>query len=205
MKKSIILSERPRHACNIANKLKKLDIRRNAPENWVKYLRGETETKPEPIEVYIYVSKERTPGERLLQIEESDYHCKLERDCDNEDLECSCDILNQQIIAKFTLTEVEAINLPYTEFKTGKWVRGEAFRTLQTKTMDEPEILKKACLYEDEIYRYLNFSKKPCGYAWHIENVVVFDNAKKLSEFNLTKSPQSWGYGKHDSLKEVLL
>ena len=65
MKKPIILSERPRHACNIANKLKKLDIRRSAPENWVKYLRGETKTKPEPIEVYVYCCLSKTQSDKL--------------------------------------------------------------------------------------------------------------------------------------------
>ena len=203
------------NGCDAITKLKKLDIRRSAPQNWIKYLRGENDKKPEPIEVYIYVSKERSSGERLLQIEEADYHCKLEKDCDNEDLESSCDILNQQIIAKFTLTEVEAIDLPYTKFGSDEWVGCEEARTLQTKTMDESEILEKACLFEDEIYRYLNFSKKPCGYAWHIEDLVIFDQPKKLSKFkrctektciygkchkymhclkSLTKAPQSWGY-----------
>lgn len=169
--KSIILSERPKHACNILNRIKHIDIRRNAPQNWIKYLRGETDKKPEPITIYVYCSFPRGKTDKLCRNGNSWFLS------DNENNQ------NGKIIAKFTLTEVEAIDLPYTKFGSDEWVGCEEARTLQTKTMDEPEILKKACLYEDEIYRYVNFSKKPCGYAWHIEDLVIFDQPKNLSEF----------------------
>lgn len=185
--KSIILSERPKHACNILNRIKNIDIRRSAPENWVKYLRGETDKKPEPITVYIYCSFPRGKNDKLCRNGDSWFLT------DNEENH------NGKILAKFTLPEVEEIYLPYTKFGSDERVGCEEARTLQTKTMDEPEILEKARLFEDEIYRYVNFNKTPCGYAWHIEDLVIFNQPKNLSEFNLTKAPQSWGYCEYEN------
>lgn len=222
--KSIILSERPKHACNILNRIKNIDIRRNAPQNWIKYLRGETDKKPEPITVYIYCSFPRGKNDKLCRNGDSWFLT------DNEEN------YNGKIIAKFTLPEVEEIYLPYTKFGSD-----EEARTLQTKTMDEPEILEKARLFEDEIYRYVNFNKTPCGYAWHIEDLIIFDQPKNLSDFykvcsfrynglcaakdklgcqeesylqenmfggiseqtkcggKITKAPQSWGYCEYEN------
>lgn len=73
------------------------------------------------------------------------------------------------------------------------------------------EIMKKSCLSINQLAKYLN---KRDGYAWHIDNLEVFDKTKELSEFEkelyyetpggwfpcyqpLTKAPKkcAWVYG----------
>lgn len=44
----------------------------------------------------------------------------------------------------------------------------------------EQELLDKACLSDNELFAYLKHDE---GYAWHIDNLVVFDKPKELSEF----------------------
>ena len=98
-----------------------------------------------------------------------------------------------KVVAKFTLNKVEEISF------------------------DDKEVQRKACLTEDELFDYL-FDNTPYqedmkkGYAWHIDNLVIFDKPKELSEFKpfnngvpqykftkngcedikLTKAPQSF-------------
>ncbi len=51
-----------------------------------------------------------------------------------------------------------------------------------------------------ELYYYLQ-GKKP--YGWHISNLKIYDKPRAISEFGLTRAPQSWCYveeeGHHDS------
>ena len=81
--------------------------------------------------------------------------------------------LNGKVVAKFTLRKVEEIKF------------------------DDKDIQKQACLTEEELFDYL-FDNTPYhedmkkGYAWHIDNLVIFDKPKELSEF---KQPRD-SYGK---------
>lgn len=52
--------------------------------------------------------------------------------------------------------------------------------------------LKQACLTIEDIKAYLGF--KNSGYAWHISELVIYDKPKEISEFGLTRPPQSWCY-----------
>ena len=62
--------------------------------------------------------------------------------------------------------------------------------------------MKLACL---SIKEFDDYSKGQVAYAWHIENLIIFDKPKELSEFStivkpnkptyrLEKAPQSWCY-----------
>ena len=76
----------------------------------------------------------------------------------------------------------------------------------------EQELLDKACLSDNELFAYLKHDE---GYAWHIDNLVIFDKPKEISEFygcdlswnckthdckdcvckrQLTRAPQSWQF-----------
>ena len=52
---------------------------------------------------------------------------------------------------------------------------------------------QETCLTDDELRRYANGRKL---YYWYIENLVIYDTPKELSEFGLTRPPQSWCYVK---------
>ncbi|MBO7714597.1 MAG: hypothetical protein J6S85_13560 [Methanobrevibacter sp.] len=51
--------------------------------------------------------------------------------------------------------------------------------------------LEQSCLTQEQLTKYLGDN---LGYAWHIEDLKIFDKPKELSEFKLTKAPQSWCY-----------
>lgn len=48
-----------------------------------------------------------------------------------------------------------------------------------------------ACLSFEELNNYL---KGENGYAWSISELAIYDKPKELSEFGLTRPPQSWCY-----------
>lgn len=52
--------------------------------------------------------------------------------------------------------------------------------------------LDKCCLTHDELFDYITSGKY--GYGWHITDLKIYDKPKELSEFNLTRPPQSWCY-----------
>lgn len=47
------------------------------------------------------------------------------------------------------------------------------------------------CLNAKEIYDYVN---RDFCYGWHISELKIYDTPKPLSEFGLTRAPQSWCY-----------
>lgn len=68
-------------------------------------------------------------------------------------------VRNGKVVAKFTLRKVEAIDI---------WQE------------DLEEKMKLACL---SIKEFDDYSKGQVAYAWHIEDLVIFDEPKELSEF----------------------
>lgn len=149
-----------------------------------------------PIDVYIYCTKE----------EELFYNILAQKWFTTKNRKNVKRLSNGVIKAKFTLNKVEHIesrrysvyNYPYTE------------------TLDDYELIDKSCLSTKEIENYL---KDKLGYAWHIDNLVIFDKPKELSEFEqehhirdnvrgyyyetttLTKAPQSWCYIESEELE----
>ena len=80
------------------------------------------------------------------------------------------------VVAKFTLNKTQEIRF------------------------DNKEIQKQACLTEEELFDYL-FINKPYhedmhkGYAWHIDNLEIFDKPRPLQPFfDLDRPPQSWQF-----------
>lgn len=77
--------------------------------------------------------------------------------------------LNGKVLAKFTVRKVEEIE-NFIYYQNDGWC-GEEREHIDTNGM---------CLSEDELHTYL---KGKNGYAWHIEDLVIFDKPKELSEF----------------------
>lgn len=106
-----------------------------------------------------------------------------------------------KVVAKFTLKNVEKIKYHFDYYDMGEWT--------------ESYILEKSCLSYDELDDYLQASKdydesKPSpvyGYAWHIEDLVIFDEPRPLTDFQGkmifgAKPPQSWKYIYSDEITE---
>ena len=89
--------------------------------------------------------------------------------------------INGKVVAKFTLRKVEEI---ICRPICGEW---ESY----TKTLGYSEISQASCLGNREIVHYLKGNN---GYAWHISDLKIFDEPKELSEFKLTRAPESFCY-----------
>jgi len=188
--KAILISIKPKYVADILNGKKTIEIRKTAPNCDL------------PIDVYIYCTKGKP---RAIM---TDKGCVVANTLEvggNSQYKSgySC---SGGVVAKFTLNKVEEIEIVYSqENEFGGY--SESYRT---KTLSTNELLNKSQLDYFELSEYLK-DYTPFGYAWHISNLVIFDEPKELSEFTvsktfmpktkpltfkhkLTKSPQSWGY-----------
>ena len=174
MSKQILLSIRPEWVAKILNGEKTIEVRKRFPKDYVGW-------------VYIYCTKDR---KTKLSSSSLQYYV-----VDNKDYKDYLGNWNGKVLARLWCDKVETISLPYTYFGTNKWVSCENERTLQTETIDEQELLKKSCISEEQIYKYLNFKKSPkqVGYAIHISKLEIFDEPKELSEFNYWKDKSEYG------------
>ena len=184
--KSILISIKPRFVAKILNRKKTIEIRKTMPKCDL------------PIDVYIYCTKDNSDGYLYYSFGKTIFHDKyvLIKEYDKR-----CIIGNGKVVAKFTLNKVELIR----PIALGSF--------LKTSTLENKEIIDKSCLTENEIRKYLTTMY---GYAWHIDDLVIFDKPKELNEFSirclkadvkfngvkgkmlaykqLTKAPQSWQF-----------
>ena len=90
--------------------------------------------------------------------------------------------LNGKVVAKFTLNKVEEIC--WKQDLSNPYVSDNY--NLETDTLKEWELRNKSCLENEELEDYLGFDEsefKALGYAWHIDNLVIYDKPKEISEF----------------------
>ena len=213
--KAIMISIKPEWVEKILNGKKTIEIRKSAPKNfegWV-YIYC---TKGKP---YLYESEWNTS--RCSQPEKGIEYCKgTGQNC------ISTTILhgtqwgnvlekrtykNGKVVARFYLKKVENIYIRKHSYCCDEFY-------YCTNTLEEDEICKKSRLDNQQLQEYLGDSS---GYAWHIDNLEIFDKPKELGEFNvpcptekcckcryakfmygqvacnkprLTKAPQSWCY-----------
>lgn len=97
------------------------------------------------------------------------------------------DILNGKIVAECDF-EVEEIfrdfidGKDYTINPKGVWVKSYYFKT---KTLYESELYNNSCLTFEQMYKYFDDKDdKLVGYAIHIKNLHIFDEAKELSDYS---------------------
>lgn len=51
--------------------------------------------------------------------------------------------------------------------------------------------LNASCLTTNDLWKYANGKTL---YGWHISDLVIYDKPKEISEFAMTRPPQSWCY-----------
>lgn len=102
-------------------------------------------------------------------------------------------VLNGKVVAKFTLNKVD--ELEFYDF----WEEQYYWKNTVYSATD---LAKKTALDIDDIVDYGN--SKPL-YAWHIDNLIVFDKPMELREFSISpytdwveyrvrKAPKNWQY-----------
>ena len=177
--KAILISIKPKYVADILNGRKTIEIRKTMPKCEL------------PIDVYIYCTKEKNKDDMCFYQSDMfgcEWYGKLVHKVYTPDQH---NPINGKVVAKFTLNKVEEIksNLAMRFF---------------TESFNEKELLDKSCLTADELFWYLapqELKIKCCGYAWHIDNLVIFNKPKELSEFNhwvFYKKCDECPYGKCD-------
>lgn len=175
MSKAILLSIKPKWVAKILNGEKTIEIRKTMPKCDL------------PIDVYIYCSK----GNKNTCLEYAD-----NPDKNKEGMWCitkGYPYANGKVVAKFTVRKVNKIRYFLTPTGYAGWSSEHTVGT----------IIKNACLTPNELAFYLSGKNDGYGYAYHIEDLVIFDKPKELSEFYefgepinepIMKAPQNFMY-----------
>ena len=162
--KSILISIQPQWVEKILNGEKTIEIRKTIPKCEL------------PCNVYIYCTKPKkwwafsnwgaTSDELVWKIKDKVKMCNGLEVWDDD-----CEKLNGKVVAEFILKQVEII-------PTVKEKRNGASYQYHIISKD---ILNKSCLKQEEILEYTNGKDL---YAWHIDNLKIYDKPKELSEFS---------------------
>lgn len=190
---AFLLSVQPEHACNILNGIKLDELRKKFPLN------------PICDTVLIYCSKGKN---KLLELQDCEQRFKLEKDCDAEELECSCDILNGKIVAKFQIDRVDELECEFhnqdsfakdscyeaihlidrdvddpNEYDRYELVSNEVGWT-DEETRNNP-FLKRCCLSFNQVKKYMRKGKDYAEqlFAIRIKDLVIFDRPLELNKF----------------------
>ena len=155
MKKVIILSIQPQWLEKILNGEKTIEIRKSIPK--CDY----------PIDVYLYCTKPNkfphtSNGNKvqILTFDKSTNKYRLWKSSYEK-------VLNGKIVAKFTLNKVERFDVPYPAY----------FYEVKDKLQ---HIVDGSCLNLMSLHHYLRIK---AGYAWHIDNLEIFEKPMELKEF----------------------
>ena len=204
--KSILISIKPEWVAKILNGEKTIEIRKTAPKCEL------------PIDVYIYCTKEKSYLAYERHVQEYIICDTIEKlgEHGNEvsptDTMCALQdwgvATNGHIVARFTLREVEEIiYIPCSLGLDERRKHGcyscvfedsnkpnfnkENYSDYFTKGSDDNYLVDCSKMKASQIHAYL---KGKGGYAWHISDLEIFDEPKKLSDFGLKRAPQSWCY-----------
>ena len=89
------------------------------------------------------------------------------------------DLLNGKVIAEFTLNKVDTL-----ERDLNDWLPKNRYDVSN-------ELLKNIKLNQNELW---NYGQGKTLYAWHIDDLKVYDKPKELSEFDIKRTFQNWCY-----------
>lgn len=175
MNNAILIPIGPERAAKTLNREQTMIILRTAPKDWMDYLSGKTEKKPEPRTAYICCTK--SSCERLHKNKNGWFVNEMSTIfLDGVATEQE---YNGKVVAKFRLREVEKVH--YDAWGEQFYTERNDFRT---------DVLSKSCLSYNELkdYYFKNEFRFRC-YAWHISDLEIFDEPKELSEFKQAKLP----------------
>lgn len=177
---AILLPIKPEHVVNILNGKKTIEIRKYIP-------------KCVPCEVLIYCCKAPQTLLEVIDIDEEIYgdyrndtgkkifvknykYWFINIKCVDGKIRNVVLDLCGKVVAKFTLNTFDDLSKYADRFKDNFFY----------------ETLEKACVNTEYLQRYTH--NKPTLYAWHIDNLVIFDKPKELSEYGVKRAPQKYCY-----------
>ena len=166
--KAIMISIQPQWVEKIFNGEKTIEIRKTRPNCEL------------PCKVYIYCTRPKkwwrfsswgyTSDELLHKIKDKFKMCDgLEFWAEEED----CEIVNGKVVAEFTLNTIETL-----------WQNNKN-KTATACVIDKDVFEKQTCMTWEQYREYhkCKNGKYPNSYAWHIDNLKIYDRPKELSEF----------------------
>ena len=173
--KAVLISIRPNWCELIANGQKTIEVRKTKPKIQT------------PFKCYIYCTKAKSHyavGHIGLSDDElyklPDGQIKYGRSIKHYKVD---NFLNGKVIGEFICNNIDFITAYNFIFK-------ELSESIQ----------KDTCLSKEQIMQYGGWKKGmfrwECKqlYGWHISELVIYDKPKSLSDFGLTRPPQSWCY-----------
>lgn len=197
MNKAILMSIQPAWLVKILNGEKTIEIRKTMPKCEL------------PIDVYLYCTKDNKLQwlNGCLPIEWGQGE-RNERLLDKT--------MNGKVVAKFTLNKIDEYEHLDNGYDFSKFVCSKT-NDIVFDDYRPTQFELKSCLEYNDIITYAwnkkygELSNINNIYAWHIDNLVIFDKPKELSEFEkeeyavmpngvfpcyqpLTKAPKSWQY-----------
>lgn len=191
--RAILISIKPEYVCKILNKEKTIEIRKTMPKCEL------------PCKVYIYCTSHNKYTKSLYLADDGEYDIDYYVPSDDDF------ILNSKVVAEFTLNKVEQYSYLYSP---AMFISDYVKVVNDSFTTDELDY-NKCCLTYKELTKYANMSDNyflPAHiYAWYIDDLVIYDIPKELSEFSSTmkrmkgkesrftshllqRPPQSWCY-----------
>ena len=165
MNKVIILSVQPQWLHKILTRKKTIEIRKSTPKDCEL-----------PIDVYLYC----TNSKPFLMVGRNVNKTYLDNGGKESVYSPNHNYIgNKRIVAKFTLNKVEKIKLEYVDHpELGYGVNENCGDDWYEWESDD--LLEKCCLTYDELYIYGHHKDL---YAWHIDNLQIFDKPMELGEF----------------------
>lgn len=144
-------------------------------------------------------------GEKTIEIRKTKPKCELP--CKVYIYETKGKITGGKIVAEFTLKTIEEYEFELWEDDTYESI-GKAYYDIETgereidvfesdEDIEKTEFAKESNLTLPQLRKYLGTGFRTC-FAWHIDDLVIYDKPRELSEFACRKSlkrpPQSWCY-----------
>lgn len=171
--KSVMLSIKPRWCELIANGRKTIEVRKSKPN---------LET---PFKCYIYCTLSElltrsNYSSKIYVATNKKYKNALERNGNTT--------LSGKVIGEFICNKIDRLA-----------VCGYDNRNMELRRVDDNlaaydlncDYLNKCQL---SFYELKNYSNGNGLYGWHISDLVIYDEPKEISEFAMTRPPQSWCY-----------
>ena len=195
--KAIMISISPQYVEKILNGGKTIEIRKTKPKCEL------------PCKVYIYCTK----GKQNLYIpqEFNAFECDdwskpyFSKKPILEDVDY---LANGKVVAEFTLNKIDKFDSAYSEWAYSVAPENSEMPISETQFIQMAE--QKGKLDCNDLLKYFG-DEDYIAYAWHIDNLKVYDKPKELSEFStishrmkgkesrftshlLQRPPQSWCY-----------
>ena len=201
--KAIMISIKPQYVEKILNGEKTIEIRKTMPKCEL------------PCKVYIYCTKPRkwwrysscgyTSDELLWKTKDKIKMCDgFEFYYEIQD----CIVINGKVVAEFTLNKIDKFDSAYSEWAYSVAPEDSEMPISETQFIQMAE--QKGKLDCNDLLKYFG-DEDYIAYAWHIDNLKVYDKPKELSEFSsiskrmkgkesrfsshlLQRPPMSWCY-----------